>query len=61
VRTLQPLLPALVQYVEADYERWSTLLEQAAVATNGQQFTIAKTRHIPASIRARTSDESATA
>ncbi|MCW2628049.1 MAG: hypothetical protein JWR48_4771 [Mycobacterium sp.] len=40
VRTLQPLLPALVQYVEADYERWSTLLERAEAASDGQRFTI---------------------
>ena len=43
VRILQPLLPVLVQYVEADYERWSTLLETATVATDGEQFTVADT------------------
>ena len=41
VRTLQPLLPVLVQYVEAEYERWSTLLEKATAATDGEQFTVA--------------------
>jgi site-specific recombinase XerC len=40
VRTLQPLLPVLVQYVEADHERWLTLLEKATVASDGEQFTV---------------------
>ncbi len=40
VRILQPLLPVLVQYVETDFERWSTLLQRAAQAGDGATLTI---------------------
>ena len=38
---LQPLLPGACSYVEADYERWSTLLKTATAATDGEQFIVA--------------------
>ncbi|MCV7226475.1 site-specific integrase [Mycolicibacterium komossense] len=40
VRTLQPLLPVLVDHVTADYERWATLLHRATAAADGEAFTI---------------------
>lgn len=40
VRTLQPLLPVLVDHVAADYERWSRLLQRAIAAADGEAFTI---------------------
>ncbi|MDX1886877.1 site-specific integrase [Mycolicibacterium sp. 120270] len=38
VRTLQPLLPVLVDHVSADHERWARLLKRAYAAEDGEAF-----------------------
>ena len=38
VRTLQPLLPVLVDHVSADHERWARLLQRANGAGDGEAF-----------------------
>ena len=39
IRTLQPLLPVLVGYVERRYDHWRQVLERAAATAHGEQFT----------------------
>lgn len=40
VRTLQPLLPVLVDYVADDHDRWAKLLQRASEAADGEAFAI---------------------
>ena len=40
IRTLQPLLPALIDAVAARYETWRTLLDTATDVEDQQQFTV---------------------
>lgn len=40
VRTLQPLLPVLVDHVAADHDRWARLLQRATEAADGEAVVI---------------------
>lgn len=40
VRTLQPLLPVLVDYVAADHDRWANLFRRATEAEDGAVFVV---------------------
>ena len=58
VRTLQPLLPALVEKVSADHQRWSTCFNAPTVPVTGRSYV--GTRSIRAYIRVRTTVACAT-